>query len=106
MAVILSKPRDLILRIDADSFVRLNPNGKGAFEHPVSEGSYPRSGLSHPILAIGDYIMFTIVDNVIVNNAAGHFVVTGIDLVRDSANQGLWSWQVSFERKKGDLSGL
>lgn len=96
MAAILSKPRQLILRIDSDSFTKLSPSGKGEFRHPVQDGKYPRSGLEHPAIGIGDHIEFTIVDNVIVHNAAGKFVVTDIDLARNQNYE--WDWVVKFSR--------
>ena len=61
------------------------------FKHAVAEGTYPKCGLDHPLLGIGDYVKFD-------KHVDGKYTVIGIRLERDRAKTG-WDWII-------DLGGI
>lgn len=99
MAVIGSKPR--LHRVGCDrEFQKL---ARGGFvtelNIAVEDGTYPRSGLHHPAIAIGDHLELVIGKKGIrlVQDHQPLYEVTEIGLERDDSNQG-WLWLLEFER--------
>ena len=98
MAVISSKPRLHRIITDKD-FQRSAAKGLSTgFTTLVRKGTYPRSGMDHPNLAIGDRLEF-ILSKKGLRLLGGQlsYEVTGVGLQRDSdSNQ--WVWIVEFKK--------
>ena len=99
MAVIGSKPT--LHRVGCDSeFQKLARHGFITELHTaVEEGTYPRSGMDHPSLAIGDHMEFVIGKNgirVLKDNQPLYEVIE-IGLERDDDNQ-RWLWLIGFKK--------
>ena len=104
MAVIGSQPRRHSVLCDYCFFMDAKKEKEDRFYLNVEENTYPRSGLDHPTIAIGDRldlvaeslgIGMRLQDNTKV------FIVTGIELERDL--QGRWQWVVLFKLNTGEI---
>jgi len=99
MAVIGSKPR--MHRVGCDSeFQKLARHGLVTdFATPVEEGTYPRSGMGHPTLAMGDHLELVIGKRGLrlLEDKQPLYEVTGIELQRDIDSQD-WVWTVHFRK--------
>lgn len=98
MAVIGSKPRLHRVITDKD-FQRSAAKGLSTgFTTLVRKGTYPRSGMDHPNLAIGDRLEFILSEKglrLLGNQPT--YEVTDIGLQRDK-DSGQWVWTVEFKK--------
>lgn len=98
MAVIGSKRR--LHRVITDRhFQRSAAKGlSSGFTTLVRKGTYPRSGINHPSLAIGDSLEFILSEKglrLLGNQPA--YEVTDIGLQRDK-DSGQWVWAIEFKK--------
>ncbi len=98
MAVIGIRPR--LHRVITDRhFQRSAAKGlSSGFTTLVRKGTYPRSGMDHPSLAIGDRLEFILSEKglrLLGNQPA--YEVTDIGLQRDK-DSGQWVWTVEFKK--------
>jgi hypothetical protein len=117
MAVMGTEPRmvtmlnnnDLLEIIRASSFIEGDlfenePSDKDLFfREYVLAGTYPRSGLHHPTLAIGDHIEFVSKrSGLMIFDSTKVFRITSIDLDR-AIDSLVWEWVigVNYSSKQG-----
>lgn len=98
MAVIGIKPR--LHRVITDRcFQRSAAKGlSSGFTTLVRKGTYPRSGMDHPNLAIGDRLEFILSEKGLrLLDSQPAYEVTAIGLQRDK-DSGQWAWTIEFKK--------
>lgn len=98
MAVISSKPRLHRVITDKD-FQRSAAKGLSTgFATLVRKGTFPRSGMDHPNLAIGDHLEFILNEKglrVLCSQPTYEVKVIGLQRDRDSDQ---WIWAIEFKK--------
>ena len=98
MAVIGSKPRSHL--INTDKYFRdLAKSGLlRDFRTPVAKNTYPKWGIDHPTMAIGDNLEFVTKHTskrLVVFNSEDNYRITNITLERD-VHTHEWDWCIEF----------